>query len=145
MAFDGSPGSQSWSWKSLDSVSTTRNDIDQLKDLLKTRNVNSRRGNDSLIWASSKTGLYNPRDGYRVLFNNVAQDHLDFPKKLFWSSKVIPKAGIFAWLAYQKKILTGEKFIKMGFAGPSRCILCKSQSETVDHLLLSCLFAFKCW
>ncbi|XP_059066468.1 uncharacterized protein LOC131857768 [Cryptomeria japonica] len=33
----------------------------------------------------------------------------------------------------------------MGYAGPSRCIMCKAQSETVDHLLLTCPFAFKCW
>lgn len=33
----------------------------------------------------------------------------------------------------------------MGYAGPSRCIICKAQLELVDHLLLNCPFASKCW
>lgn len=84
--------------------------------LLKARNINPRRGNNSLIWVPSKIGHYNPKNGYRVLVSNTAQDQLDILKKLFWSSKVIPKVGIFAWLAYQRKILTVEKFTKMGYA-----------------------------
>lgn len=42
------------------------------------------------------------------------------------------------------KILTTERFRKMGFEGPSRCILCKAHEEIVDYLLLNCPFSEKC-
>ncbi|GLJ54963.1 hypothetical protein SUGI_1180060 [Cryptomeria japonica] len=52
---------------------------------------------DSLIWACSKIEKYNAKDGYRVLANFGNQEEQHIPLKLFWSSKIIPKAGIFAW------------------------------------------------
>lgn len=75
----------------MEGVPTSRNDLDQLTELLKARNVNPRKGNDSLIWAPSKIRHYNPKDGYRVLVSNVVQDQLDIPKKLFAALKLFLK------------------------------------------------------
>ncbi|GLJ37648.1 hypothetical protein SUGI_0764880 [Cryptomeria japonica] len=46
----------------------------------------------------------------------------------------------FTWAALQKKVLAAERFRKMGFKGPSRCVLCRSSKENVNHLFLGCLF-----
>lgn len=116
-------------------------EVEKLLDLIKVRNINPRRGKDTLIWASSKIGQYNTKDGYRVLVNSSNQDEQDIVVRLFCSSKIIPKARIFAWLAFQKRILTTKKFTKIGHEGPSRCIMCKAHAKKVDHLLLNCSFA----
>jgi len=39
------------------------------------------------------------------------------------------------WLVQHKKILTWENLRKRGLSSPSKCQLCESQEETMDHLI----------
>lgn len=66
------------------------------------------------------------------------------PLELCWDSAYLHKAGIFLWAASQKRILTVDRFRKMGFEGPSRCSLCKESEETAEHLLYQCPYAKEC-
>lgn len=134
-----------WKWKSMEGLSIPREDLEELLAHLQVRNITPRRGEDSLIWEPSKIGQYNSKDGYRILVSLVEVNNHNIPLKIFWSSKITLKVGIFVWLAIQKKILTTYRFTRMGYEGPSRCILWKAKSELVDHLLLTCPFASKCW
>lgn len=97
------------------------------------------------VWTPSKSGQYMAKEGYNFLVNQFEQNDLGIHHKLFWSSRLIPKAEVFAWLATRNKILTAERFNKMGFEGPSRCVMCKTQEESVDHLLLNCPFSARIW
>eukprot|EP00253_Pinus_taeda_P030811 PITA_30811 len=49
------------------------------------------------------------------------------------------------WLVHQKKILTWENIRKRGVLGPSRCQLCESQEEIMEHLLNNCIFTSRLW
>lgn len=60
---------QEWSWNPLEGFPIPIDETKQLLDLLRVRNINPRRGKDTLIWAYSKTGQYNAKYGYRVLDN----------------------------------------------------------------------------
>eukprot|EP00253_Pinus_taeda_P029870 PITA_29870 len=55
------------------------------------------------------------------------------------------KINLFIWLVHQRKILTWENLLKKGFSGPSKCHLCGSHEETVEHLLNLCPFSTKVW
>lgn len=115
------------------------------KSIIRARSLNPKIGKDSLVWASSKTGQYNAKYGYKVLANYGEQEDQVIPQKIFWNSKIVPKVGIFAWLTFKKKILITKRFTKIGYEGPSISILSKAQVETMDHLLLNCPFASKWW
>ncbi|XP_059077214.1 uncharacterized protein LOC131876305 [Cryptomeria japonica] len=134
-----------WFWNSFQGLPLSPREIEQLVDILKDRQSAFRKGHYSLIWLPSKLGQYDAKEGYHLLANQMENYDLGIPQKLFWSNKLIAKAGVFAWLATRRKILTTDKFRRMGSQGPSRCILCKAQEESVDHLLLNCSFTAKCW
>jgi len=55
------------------------------------------------------------------------------------------KIKLFIWLVHQRKILTWENLLEKGFIGPSKCYLCGSQEEMMDHLLKLCPFTSNVW
>ncbi|XP_059070479.1 uncharacterized protein LOC131860126 [Cryptomeria japonica] len=73
------------------------------------------------------------------------EEKKEWPLKLVWSSPVLPKVGVFTWLALKKRILTGERLSRLGFLGPFRCVMCKKADESLDHLLLQCEEAQMVW
>lgn len=134
-----------WSWKKIEGLPLPLNELNELLGLIKDRQLIFRNGSDSLIWSLAKSGQYSAKVGYNVLANQGDSEDHSMPLKLFWINKIIPKAGIFVWLAVKKKILTTERLRKMGFEGPSRCVLCKAHEESVDHLLVNFPFFARCW
>lgn len=74
MVLERTSNMQGWSWKSMEGLPISIAEIKLLLDLIRVRNINPRRGKDTLIWASSKIGQYNAKDGYRVLANSQNQE-----------------------------------------------------------------------
>jgi hypothetical protein len=58
------------------------------------------------------------------------------------------KTRIFIWLALANlanKILIWDNVRKRNWIGPRWCVLCKSASESVDHIFVSCSFTQAVW
>ena len=83
--------------------------------------------------------------GYELITKSQRWELIEIPLELCQDSDCLPKAGNFLWAAIQNRILTAGRFMKMGFEGPSRCLLCKNNSKTDEHILFSCPFARNCW
>lgn len=96
-------------------------------------------GEDRLRWDAAPNGAYSAKIGYNML-SSSAETISKLPQNLCWNKVCLPKAGIFTWAADQGRILTGDRFIKLGYHGPTRCLLCQEAKETVNHLLLNCTF-----
>jgi hypothetical protein len=45
----------------------------------------------------------------------------------------------------EQKILTWENLIKRGLIGPSRCVICGENEETLNHLFVECQFTKDIW
>ncbi|XP_074299678.1 uncharacterized protein LOC141630827 [Silene latifolia] len=58
---------------------------------------------------------------------------------------VVPRHSIINSLACQQKLATVDKLILRGFITPNRCVLCKQDSETHDHLFFACPFSQQLW
>ncbi|XP_074271262.1 uncharacterized protein LOC141595191 [Silene latifolia] len=58
---------------------------------------------------------------------------------------VVPRHNIITSLACQQKLATVDKLILRGFITPNRCVLCKQDSETHDHLFFACPFSQQLW
>lgn len=62
-----------------------------------------------------------------------------------WHQDRLPKVNIFCWALAHEKILTNENIRKGGIFGPSRCALCKENSESIQHMFLECMFVKEVW
>ncbi|XP_059076664.1 uncharacterized protein LOC131875943 [Cryptomeria japonica] len=98
---------------------------------------------DELIWTNSKSGEYSVKEGYNFLSLDVKRD--DLPFKLFWHAACLPKAGAFAWLVVQDRILIGMRLDRLGITVVFPCVRCGGSLESMDHLFLYCPFANHCW
>ena len=52
--------------------------------------------------------------------------------------KVPKKVSFFLWTTTLGKILTLDNLTKRGFSLVNWCCMCRSNAETVDHLLIHC-------
>lgn len=107
------------------------------------RSVNLSNREDMIIWCGATSGEYSAKLGYRI---QVAQcEEKYWLTTLCWKREVLPKAGAFLWVASYQRCLTRERLKRLGIAGPSRCPLCESNEESVDHLFLNCRMEAACW
>eukprot|EP00253_Pinus_taeda_P002811 PITA_02811 len=93
----------------------------------------------------SKTGDYSPKDGYLFLMGKKGWDIPDWWAKNLWKLKSPAKARLFLWCILKRKVPTWEILQARFLAGPSRCPLCKSDGETINHLFIFCAFTRQIW
>lgn len=63
------------------------------------------------------------------------------PFELIQKSWAPPKYKIFMWLTALRKCWTADHLEKRGMDHLERCLLCDQEQESVDHLLVACVFA----
>jgi len=49
------------------------------------------------------------------------------------------------WTAAHKRCWTADRLARKGLEHPAACPLCNQAQETIDHLLVSCVFARQLW
>ncbi|XP_057873622.1 uncharacterized protein LOC131079633 [Cryptomeria japonica] len=123
-------------WKDVENLPLPTNQKEMLKAIMQEYTPMLSAKEDTMRWCGSKSGQYLVKIGYCIL--DKMEERKECPTKLMWSSPILPKVGVFTWLALKKRILTGERMRKLGFLGPFRCIMCKKVEESLDHLLLQC-------
>ena len=99
--------------------------------------------NDELVWPPDPKGSFNIKS-----FCNVVYDRplcYGFPSTAICRSKAPPKACFFAWAAALDKVPTKDFLKRRNFHGPSRCVLCREEEETIHHLLVHCQWASLLW
>jgi ribonuclease HI/exonuclease III len=114
-----------------------------LVELLEGSTPENRHMRDSWAWGLS--GTYTTAAGYKALQNTKDNSHPPAFWKLVWDNLALPKVNFFFWTLVQNKLLTGDNLEKRKIAGPHRCELCRSNSETAQHLFLECNFAKEVW
>jgi hypothetical protein len=96
---------------------------------------------DYHIWQFAPTGQYSAKSAYEAMFIGAVQFN---PWERIWKSWAPGKCKFFMWLAAHNKCRTADRLAKRGLAHPDHCPLC-DQEETINHLLLSCVFSRQVW
>jgi hypothetical protein len=65
--------------------------------------------------------------------------------KKIWNNDGLPKINIFCWIMIYKKLLTAKNLRKRGIQGPSRCEMCATTEETIQHLFFECNISKEVW
>jgi len=97
---------------------------------------------DSHIWQFSTCGQYTTRSAYKALFIGSVQ----FKSwERIWKSWAPGKCKFFMWIVAHKRCWTADRLARKGLPHPATCPLCDQTQETIDHLLVSCVFARQMW
>ena len=101
---------------------------------------------DVMIWADDKNfGLVTASIVYEsLLFNQLHIDLLWWFSKI-WKAKVPQKVKCFAWLVLKHKVLSWDLLQRRGIQGPNKCIMCKGDGESADHLFCNCPLFRSLW
>ncbi|KAL8463009.1 hypothetical protein ACS0TY_033861 [Phlomoides rotata] len=108
---------------------------DIVKDILK---IHISRGTDSRVWGSSVSGLLTSRMAYDLL--RASHPRVGWASWI-WSSFIPPCRSTLIWRAIWGKLPTADWLIRYGVQGPNICIICQSDSESLDRIFAHCPFS----
>jgi hypothetical protein len=97
---------------------------------------------DKHIWKFSPTGQYSSKSAYDMLF--LGSTSLGAYERI-WESWAPSKCSFFLWLVMHNRCWTADRLARRGLPHPSVCPLCDQEEETIQHLLISCVFARQFW
>eukprot|EP00253_Pinus_taeda_P031614 PITA_31614 len=133
-------------WKKLfyRDTSPLKAQTEALKNILEQRKILVSVDSDQLRRGHNNKGTFNLKEAKCITFG------LDFtiPDRVWkdlWQNQGWMKIKLFMWLVQHKKILTWDNLQKRGVSGPSKCQLCESQEETIEHLLNLCPITSTLW
>jgi hypothetical protein len=97
---------------------------------------------DRHIWRLSSNGIYSAKSAYDGFFLGST---LFRPWERIWKSWAPPKCRFFLWLVAHNACWTADRLARRGLPHPECCPLCDQEEETIDHLLVNCVFAREFW
>lgn len=99
---------------------------------------------DCLLWSfKNYTGPITAAIAYDCVANHYLASHcaaLPLHRAL-WKLRIPEKIRCFIWLLSSNRVLTWDQLKKRGFQGPSLCILCQKNEESVQHLFMDYTYA----
>jgi hypothetical protein len=62
-----------------------------------------------------------------------------------WKVRALREHKIFIWLVLQDRCWTNERRHRQGISDDDKCTLCDQDTESIDHLLVNCVFSCQLW
>ena len=98
---------------------------------------------DELVKQSwEKNGQFSARSPYAARFMGL---EVSQTAAFTWGSRAPLHCRFFAWLAFKNKCWTSDRLACRGLPHQDSCPLCQQGEETIQHLLIDCVFARQIW
>jgi hypothetical protein len=97
---------------------------------------------DKHIWRLTTDGKYSGKSAYEGLFLGST---LFGPCDKIWKTWAPPKCRFFMWLVAHKRCWIADRLARRNLPHPAHCLMCDQETETIDHLLVHCVFAREYW
>lgn len=97
---------------------------------------------DMHIWLPTSSGEYSAKSAYKWF---LAGSTLFELTERIWKSWAPPRCKLFVWLTSLNRCWTADTLARRGLDHQESCPLCDQQEETVQHILVSCVFARDIW
>ncbi|KAL7215451.1 hypothetical protein ACSBR1_027587 [Camellia fascicularis] len=104
---------------------------------------------DRPVWSASNSGQFSIASLYKLVVGNLGPTLS--VNKLVWLKFIPPKVQVFGWMAWKKRIKTKEFLQRLGILTVNGsnlcnlCVFCKSEFESVNHVLVCCPFVWSVW
>jgi hypothetical protein len=97
---------------------------------------------DGHTWRLSPTGQFSTKLAYVAMFQGAIPFE---PAERVWKTWAPSKCKFFIWLVEHNRCWTADKLAKRGLDHPEQCPLYDQQLETINHLLVLCVFTRQIW
>ena len=67
------------------------------------------------------------------------------PWKRVWKTWAPPRCRFFIWLVLHNRVWTAVRLARRNLPHPEACPFCDQEEETINHLLIGCVFAREVW
>ncbi|CAM0945663.1 unnamed protein product [Alopecurus aequalis] len=97
---------------------------------------------DSFQWIWTASKLFSAKSAYLAFYEGSIRWPLFSP---IWGCKAPLKFKLFAWKVAWDRCWTGVRRKKHGLTDVDTCPVCLQQSESIEHLLISCPYSRQVW
>ena len=97
---------------------------------------------DTFSWRLSADQAYSASSAYGAMFIGCSRP---VGARQLWKTSAPPRVRLFFWLVMHGKCWTAHRRWRHGLQDDCTCILCDQEDETMDHLLLGCVFSREVW
>uniref|UniRef100_A0A0A9HC95 Reverse transcriptase zinc-binding domain-containing protein n=1 Tax=Arundo donax TaxID=35708 RepID=A0A0A9HC95_ARUDO len=97
---------------------------------------------DKHYWWLSASGRYSAKSAYDGFFLGSTSFE---PWERIWRTWAPAKCRFFLWLVAHNRCWMADRLARRGLPHPDKCPLCDQEGETINHLLVSCVFAYQFW
>ena len=96
----------------------------------------------TVSWAWETNGHYSVRSAYAAKFWERTVEPMP---ELTWKCQAPTTCKLFTWLALKDRCWTSDRLARTGLLHQDACPLCDQEDETINHVLLTCVFARSTW
>ena len=97
---------------------------------------------DRYNWKLTQDGSYSSKSAYTAFFLGS----IKFGSwRRIWKTWAPLRCKFFIWLVFHNRVWTADRLAKRNLAHPESCPLCDQEDETINHLLVGCVFARQVW
>ena len=93
---------------------------------------------DRVRWAWETSGVFSMRSAYASRF--IGREH-DLGASFTWHSRAPLRCKLFSSLILKDRVWTSDRLARRGLPHQETCPLCSQEHESIDHLLIACVFA----
>ena len=97
---------------------------------------------DQYRWKFTQDGTYSSKSAYAAFFEGSIKFG---PWRRIWKTWAPPRCKFFIWLVVHNRVWTADRLAKRNLPHPESCPLCDQVDETINHLLVGCVFARQVW
>lgn len=99
--------------------------------------------NDTPLWRWNAASSYTSKSTYDMLWHGSVRCA---SAAAIWKCWAPLSCKIFMWLAMQYPLWTADRRLRHGLQDhTSACYICAQEEDSIDHLLLHCVFARQVW
>ena len=126
-------------WQDISPDMTTRALLEFIALVDRMQDVDLTPGTeDRFHWAWDSTAQFSAKSAYMACFAGRIEAN---GATQIWRSRAPATGKVFAWLAARNRCWTADRLQRRHLPHPSACPFCDQAQETIDHLLLGCVFA----
>ena len=97
---------------------------------------------DTFVWGLTADNGYSAASAFGAMFLGSSTV---LGAKQLWKTAAPPRVRFFFWLTMHGRCWTGDRRFRHGLQDSNDCVCCDQAPETMDHILLGCVFSRQVW